>query len=72
MEFECQFKVKRISVSLINTISSLSSDNSERQGGMHSFSNRKAASPSDGSIPSCRVRDFVHPSSKGINSKPAS
>lgn len=72
MDFECQLKAKKISVSSRNTTSSLSSDNSEGQGGMHSFSDRKATSPGDGSIPSCKVRDFIHPSSKGINSKPAS
>jgi hypothetical protein len=72
MDSECQWKAERTSVSSRNTTNSLSSDNSEQQGGMQSFSGRKAASPGVGSMPSCRVRDFVHPSSEGITSKPPS
>jgi hypothetical protein len=70
MDSECQWKTERTSVSSRNTTNSLSSGNSEQQGGMQSFSGRKEASPGIGSMPSCRVRDFIHPSSEGITSKP--
>lgn len=39
---------------------------------MESFSGMKAISPGDDSISSSRARDFVHPSSEGITSKPTS
>lgn len=65
MESEHQLKAEWSSVSSINTTYLLSSDNSEQLSGMQSFSGRKASAPGVGSMPSCRVRDFVHPSSEG-------
>ena len=72
MESEHQLKAEWSSVSSINTTYLLSSDNSEQLSGMQSFSGRKASAPGVGSMPSCRVRNFVHPSSEGITSKPPS